>query len=287
MILTVAAIVREPAAVIHRFLDWYLAQGAERIIIFLDDPADPMLEELRSTPRVVPITCTPDFWARLSLTPEKRFTRRQNAAITAAYRDLSEGWLLNVDADELMHFNGCTLAEAVRRFPKDAVSVRVATAEQVHLADEGEAFRLPIPKEVVSRVYGDIAPFFRTRSGLLGHADGKAFHRAGQQGIHLRQHWAEDAAGNQLDSLRLGDADGAHLLHFAAPNFATWRAKLDWRLSSANLASRLREMLIELRESHSDPELAYATLWERLYRLTPDQEADLEAAGGLLRTTLD
>lgn len=286
MILTVAAIVREPAEVIRRFLDWYLAQGAERILLFLDDPADPLLEELRATPRVEPVPCTPDFWAGLGLSPERRFTRRQNATLTAAYRALKEGWLLNVDADELMRFNGCTLGEAVRRFPDDAVCVRVATAEQVHLADGGEAFRLPIPRDVVSCVYGDSAQLFRPRAGLLGHADGKAFHRAGQKGIRLRQHWAEDETGNQVDSLRLGDAEGAHLLHFAAPDYAAWRAKLDWRLSSANLAAGVREMLIDLRDSHPDPEVAYAALWERLFRLTPDQEAALDAAGGLLRLKL-
>lgn len=283
---TVAAIVREPAVVIRRFLRWYLEQGAERIILFLDDPTDPLLEELRATPKVEPIICTPDFWAGLNLSPERRFTRRQNAALTAAYRALKEGWLLNVDADEFMHFSGYSLAEAVRHFPDDAACVRVATAEQVHLSDGSEAFRLPIPRDVVTRVYGESAHLFRPRYGLLGHADGKAFHRAGQNGIRLRQHWAEDGAGNQVEALRLGDADGAHLLHFSAPDFASWRAKLEWRLSSANLAAGVREMLINLRGSHVDPEVAYGALWERLYRLTYDQEVALEAGGGLLRLKL-
>lgn len=283
MSFTVAAIVREPAAVVRRFLRWYLSQGAERILLFLDDPTDPLLEELRATPRVEPIICTPDFWAGLKLSPDLRFPRRQNAALTAAYRELMHGWLLNVDADELMHFSGCTLSEAVRRFPSDVDCVRVTTAEQVHLSGGGEAFRLPVARDVVARVYGESAELFRPRSGLLGHADGKAFHRAGQSGIRLRQHWAEDEAGNQVMSLRLGTADGAHLLHFAAPDFPAWRAKLDWRLSSSNLAAGVREMLIELRDSHPDPESAYAMLWERLYRLSPDQEAALEAVGGLLR----
>jgi hypothetical protein len=251
--------------------------------LFLDDAEDPLWEELRVTPKVEPIRCTPDFWARLGILPDKPFPRRQNLALTSAYRMLTEGWLLNVDADELMHFEGRTLAEAVRQFPQDAVSVRVATAEQVHLSDGDEAFRLPIARASVNRVYREIAPFFRLRLGLLGHADGKAFHRAGQKGIRLRQHWAEDSLGNKVEALRLRHAEGAHLLHFAAPSYDTWRAKLEWRMSSANLTVNLRRILIDLRDHDPNPETAYAELWSRLYCLSPDQQAQLEEEGGLLR----
>ena len=37
---TVSTIAREPWPVLNRFLSWHLAQGAERIILYLDDPDD-------------------------------------------------------------------------------------------------------------------------------------------------------------------------------------------------------------------------------------------------------
>lgn len=282
---TVAAIVRESEAVLRRFIDWYLGQGARRIVLFLDNPEDPLLPMLRAMPGVDPVPCTPAFWAGLGLTPEVRFPRRQNAAVTSAYRALESGWLLNVDADELMRFEGRTLAQAVEGFP-EVRSVRVAPAEQVHLPGGGAAFRVAIDRKAVDRVYLDQTRLLRRRMGLVGHTEGKSFHRAGDPGLSLRQHWAVTASGEEVPAHMLGPADGAHLLHLAAPDFPAWRAKLEWRLSSSNLSNRLNRALDDLMTRGEDREAACLHLWQALYTLTPEQEARLEAEGGLLRVAV-
>ena len=278
---TVATIAREPLPVMARFLTWYLDQGAARIIVYLDDPADPA-QDAFTHPRISFVPCTPDFWATLGLSPDKRFTRRQNAAITAAYHALGDGWLLAVDADELMHVAGKTLAQAVQGFPADAVAISVATAEQVFLSDGSQAFRLPIPRATVNAIYGEDAPLFRPRFGLVGHADGKSFHRAGRPDIRLRQHWAHDAADNRIVDRRLDHGDGAHLLHFATPNYAHWRAKMEWRAGASGFAEAVKVALQD-RAKCADPEAAYRALYDTLHVLTPETEAQLDAVGGLMR----
>ena len=37
---SVAAIVNEPLATVHRFVAWYLEQGAQEITLFFDNPDD-------------------------------------------------------------------------------------------------------------------------------------------------------------------------------------------------------------------------------------------------------
>ncbi len=200
----------------------------------------------------------------------------------AAYHALTQGWLLVVDADELMRFEGRTLAEAVQDFPDDAVAVSVVTAEQVFLSDGTQAFRLPIPRATVNAIYGDDAALFRPRFGLVGHADGKSFHRAGRPDIRLRQHWAHDAEGARISDRRLAHDDGAHLLHFATPDYDHWRAKMEWRAGASGFVEAVKVALQDRADS-KDPEAAYRTLYHTLHVLTPRIEAALDDAGGLLR----
>ena len=97
--LTVATIAREPLPVLERFVGWHLSQGAERIILFLDDPVDPAQAALAGDPRVELRCCTAAFWASIGLSPDARFTRRQRAVMTLAYREVSDGWVLILDAE--------------------------------------------------------------------------------------------------------------------------------------------------------------------------------------------
>ncbi|WP_227284067.1 glycosyltransferase family 2 protein [Boseongicola sp. H5] len=280
---TVAAIMREPLPVLTRFLNWYRAQGAGRMILFLDDPDDPALPYLRTIPEVDARPCDAAFWTRLGLPPGARFTRRQNAALTLAYHETSEGWFLNVDADELMRFEGRTIAEALATWPDELQTARILSAEQVFLADGTEAFRLPLPRPTINEIYGAHADLFRSRFGLIGHPEGKSFYRAGLPGIRLRQHWAHEADGARIHGEILRHEDGAHLLHFAAPDYDTWRRKLDWRRGSHGFTDPMKDALERISDSQTEREEGYRALYQAIHTLTPEQEAQLDAKGGLLR----
>jgi hypothetical protein len=278
----VAAIVNEPLAVLERFVRWYLAQGATRVDLYFDDPAHGEIARLAALPRVSATPCTPEFWRSIGLSPEARFTRRQNAVLTHAYHALADGWLLNVDADELMYVAGTTLADwlATR---DDAQTIRVATAEHVLGGGYEQIFRLPIPRAAVNAVYGDEADLFRRRFGLIGHADGKSFHRAGRADLHLRQHWSEDASGEEVTGARLGASDGIYLLHYIAQDYAIWRSKLEWRLGSHGFPEPIKARLRELQAQGGDIEAGYRALFDLLHGVDAVQLAALEALGGILR----
>jgi len=132
----VGAIMNEPLGEVLKFCAWYLALGADEVVICCDSPDDPAMDALAGHPRIRTIACTPDFWARLQLTPQDSFVTRQNAALTWVYRQYPDGWLLNVDADEFLFFDGRSVSEVLASVPTDMVSLRVVTAEQLLVEDE-------------------------------------------------------------------------------------------------------------------------------------------------------
>ena len=281
----VAAIVNEPTPVLERFVSWYLGQGADRVDLYFDDPAHGDIPRFAALPRVTATPCTPAFWASLGLSAEARFTRRQNAVLTHAYHKLQDGWLLNVDADELMYAAGTALADWLAK-QSEPQTIRVASAEQVHAGGPEQVFRLQIPKAEVNAIYGAEADLFRRRYGLIGHADGKSFHRAGRAYLRLRQHWSEDASGAEVTGTRLFAQDGVHLLHFMAPDYSAWRQKLDWRLGAHGFPEPIKDRLRACQAS-ADPEAGFRALFDLLHALGPDQIAALDAVGGILRLPAD
>jgi hypothetical protein len=160
--------------------------------------------------------------------------------------------------------------------------VRIAAADQVFLENGDEAFRLPIPRETVNEIYGDDADLFRGRFGLVGHSDGKSFHRAGLSGARFKMHWGHDAQGARLPELQLGPGDCGHLLHYCAPDYDNWRAKVDWRTGSWGFTEPVKQSLLAAGDG-ADAEAQYRALYDKLYRLDAAMADRLEAAGGLMR----
>lgn len=279
---SVATIAREPWGILQHFLTWHLDQGAQRIVLYLDDPDDPSIPKLRGEPRIDIRPCTPALWASLRTSPTARFTRRQRAVLGQAYRELQDGWLLVLDADELMWLRDQQIPAVLDSLPDETMSLRVNSAEQVGLPAGEEGFRTPIHRAHVSEVYGEDAGLLRIRHGLVYHHEGKSFHRAGQPGVNMKLHWAHDAEGNRTPGPTIGAAEGAYLLHYAAPDYARWRAKVDWRVGAHGFANPIKERLEEIA-ALDDPEPAYRDLFDRLHTLTAEQAAQLEAHGGLLR----
>lgn len=279
--LTVVTIAREPTAVLARFIAWHLSQGAARIIVFLDDHEDPAQHVLAGDPRVVFRPCTAALWAGLGVAPDARFTKRQRAAMTAAYREISDGWVMILDADELMWFAGRDLPRGLAELPPETATLRVRSAEEVALPDGQRAFRLPIDRAAVNGIYGADAPLFRPRFGLVGHPEGKSIHRAGLPGVRLKLHWAVDAAGEMVKGPVWGAPEGAYLLHYFAPGFARWRSKMDWRAGAHGFADPLKARLAEIAAA-PDPEAGYHALYDRLHALTAAEMQALDALGGLL-----
>ncbi|WP_224815710.1 glycosyltransferase family 2 protein [Hasllibacter sp. MH4015] len=279
---TVATIAREPWSILNRFLRWHLDQGADRIVLYLDDPDDPAIPHLQGEPRIDVRPCTPAYWSAARLSPDARFVRRQRHVLSEAYHELSDGWLEVVDADELMWFRDRPIGDVLDALPADAMSLRVLSAEEVRLPGGAQAFRTPIDRPRVNDIYGADADLLRIRFGLVYHPEGKSFHRAGQSGLNMKLHWAQDADGNRTPGPVMAAADRAYLLHYAAPDYEAWRAKVDWRAGAHGFSQPMKDRLAEIAQS-DDPEAGYRALYDRLHSLTEAQAAMLEEAGGLLR----
>jgi hypothetical protein len=237
---------------------------------------------------VTTVPCTAEFWAELGVAPDTRFTKRQNLTLTHLYRQTAEGWLLNVDGDELLYFAGQTIAEAVDGFDDDLETVRVETAEaiQTEAEDGRHHFRLSMDRMLARQVYEGNAILFARRKGMVGHHVGKSFIRAGIAGATLRQHWGMDAKGGELKGRALGAADGAYLLHYLDNGYEQWRAKVDWRAASNGFHPHLKARVDEINAS-DDPEAGFRALYTTLFCFDADRLARLEAAGCHLALALD
>lgn len=281
MSFVVAAIVNEPSDVLDRFVAWYQTQGAQEIWLYFDNPEHPDLAEIAKRDRVKVTRCTADFWLSLGVEPDARFTRRQNLAMTHAYHQLDAGWLLNVDADELVYAPGTTLAQWLSQ-KTASQTIRIRTAEYVLAPGDAQHFRLPIERKIVNDIYGSDSELFRRRLGLIGHADGKSFHRSGMSNVRLRQHWATDENGDMLVGELLTAQDGIYVLHYMAPNYEQWRAKLNWRQKSGSFPDPIKEKLRQIQSLPGDHEPQYRALFDLLHGTNIEQMDQLRQAGGLL-----
>ena len=264
--ITLVSVLREPLPSLLRFITWHRHQGVGAFRLYFDDPDDPALAALADVRDVICTPCTADFWASLGLTPDDRFTRRQCAALTHGYRQVTEGWVAVCDGDELFHCEGEGLASLLGGLSPEVAAVRILPAEviQTDIRDGMTRFRTPMQRPEVDRIYGPSGPLVRRNRGLVGHRQGKSVTRAGQEIKIMRQHWAQDGAGETLPEVVLPRESGAVLLHFFDRGYDSWRAKLSWRIGAWGLASaveeRLRPLHLALQAGEAEGEAADAAL---------------------------
>ncbi len=284
-----AAILNESLADTLRFAAWYLAEGANSLLLLFDNPQDPAIGVLGDHPRIDCVRCTPEFWAGLGLTPDTNFPKRQNAALTWAYHRTDEPWFLNVDADEFLHIEGRSIATLLGAQPRAVEAVRVLTAEAVRpvIPRDRLQFRLPMERDAARRVYRDDAPLFGPRrKGLVGHPQGKSATRTGLPDARARQHWVEQPDGTPVAERVIGAAQRCYLLHMIGYDFDAWRRKLDWRSVSRGFTTPLTRR-IEAALAGEAPEARLRALYDAMHVLDDAALARLQAEGARLELALD
>lgn len=282
---SVVAVVNETPQVIRRFVSWYLAAGATKIFLFFDNPDDPSIQMVEHLDKVVAEPCTKDFWGKLDVDPSDRFTRRQNRACRHGYNSAPEGWVLNVDADELIFLREGSIADLLAVQSDETRTVLVRPAEEVVPPHDTGAlwFRRPMSRYAVQAVYGDIAGLVIRNHGMVGHSLGKSFIRTGLGRFRMRQH-APMFRGVQIVDKTLGAEDGIELLHFHNRGYDDWRRKLDYRLTNVGFRPRMRNALLAARDQG---EPALKALFYRLYGVDKTQSTAMLDAGVLQMRDLD
>jgi len=284
-----AAILNESLADTRRFAAWYLAEGANSLLLLFDNPQDPAIGVLGDHPRIDCVRCTPEFWEMLGMTPETNFPKRQNAALTWAYHRTDEPWFLNVDADEFLHVEGRSIATLLGAQPRGIEAVRVVTAEAVRplMPKEQLQFRLPMERPAATEVYRENKVLFGPRrKGLVGHPQGKSATRTGLPEVRARQHWVEWPDGTPVNERVVGAAQAAYLLHMIGYDFEAWRRKLDWRSGSRGFTTPLTRRIEEAMAS-DDPDGRLRALYDALHVMDDAALMRLEAVGARLELALD
>jgi hypothetical protein len=262
------AVVREPEAVIRRFIAWYRSIGAARILLFLDDPGDPCLPRLERMGDVDVVRCTPEFWAGLGASPETPFNERQNLALTHGYRSVATEWVLSVDADELLSLETGSIDTFLASQRPGLRTVLIEPVERVVI--QGHPDRLVFrrgmqPKYLPAYEDERIRTTMRMRRGMMGHRGGKSFIRAGDGRLQLNPHFPRIGDAAVIEH-RVRVEDGAMLLHFLASDFDDWCRKLPDRLKNSSLAG-LKPVIAEAFDA--EDRTALRRLFDLLFTCEP------------------
>lgn len=284
----VVALTIEAADRIRFFTEYYLRNGASRVTLFHDGatPARGVGD------RVSVIPCDGAFWGSIPGGRPDTVEARQRCVYDIAYRNCRADWLLVVDTDEFVTgFD--RIAEAIVAAPHPPPLVRIPSAEALFAVTgrsdtdfSARHFRVPQNRylaQLLPRLlypgYGHL--FIR---GLLGHAIGKQFIRAGLDAVEIGIHSAA-IAGRPTDPLVVADytpQKGVFLCHFDAISYPQWREKWDRRVRNRDAAEmgakRDRQMALYL-ESSEKGDRALRALFQDLYGVTSRKFRVMQALG--------
>ncbi len=101
----ITVLCNESLVQIGSFIDYHLAIGASKMIVYLDNPDDPVQSAIVDD-RVEFVRCTPDFWfGLLGRQPESNF-EKLSVSHSIGLKQLRDedglDWAINIDADELL-----------------------------------------------------------------------------------------------------------------------------------------------------------------------------------------
>lgn len=298
---SVVALMKEDAAIIRRFIDFYLRIGAERVFIYHDGPIghlvadglDPAALALRG---VDLIGCDEAFWRRETGQVPADIQQRLRAAFALGHARCTSDWLFICDADEFI-FVRTPVAEVLAAVPSGVDAVGLGVAEAVWGPGEDIAtpfgstwFRRPGPRGRRShlealRLYGPLGLLFRR--GILSHVGGKQFVRTRARFDEIRQHHSTRDGARVTVPLHEAVPTlpvALELAHFDAISLGRWRTKFERRKHDSAAAMRERSFqrrwqIYLFRWMSALGPAALAALFRGFYLLSPRQIARLETRG--------
>lgn len=284
---TVVSMVREDSKVLRKFVDYYLSEGADRIILYYDGVC-PIAENAWPYDSVKIYNIDESFKAQNASGDPKDLIATQEMIFTCAHAANSSEWLLVVDADEFVYVPDTSIAEALGNVDDFIESIRFRVgeavwgpADQLGFAFGCTYFRLPMgrPGSVfLPRIlYGNISSLFRR--GLLGHLAGKHAIRKGVEvqvvGCHFSRRLGEPI-GDWSDDRHVG-ITGSFVAHFDSISFERWEEKWVRRFSDeVRVFGMGSGRSAQAFEAHRAVELGRAQPhFKRLYSLSKWQVAVL------------
>lgn len=295
---SVFVLMKETAAVMMRFAEYYHRIGAARILLYNDGPLEAELRAALDMARleacgVTLIACDADFWAAApgGVRPAD-IQDRQRVIYLQAQKLCTSDWALVCDADEFV-IDRIPVGDFLARLPGTVTSVAIDPAEAVWGPGEdidrafgSTWFRRPdiaasrFEKRWQLRslwLYGPLGILFR--SGILSHAVGKQFLRVDARFDVIDLHFSMRDGVTQTVRARDIDPDLAQveLAHFDAISYERWHEKSRRRVTGDTRTAMMRRSgrrRLQLRIFKACYRLGpWATRWfyRRLYTLTPRQ----------------
>ncbi len=284
----VVAQVKARVAAVETFVAWHLHLGAERVLVYFDDPDDPGYQRLLPlAPRVKAFRCDAAHWARLLGRRPERKTARQSANAQDAYRRTKVAWLAHIDVDEFilpLHWPGDvapvpTVAERLAAVGPEVALQRLRPYEALIDPNGGPPrhFRAPPAAgpgrgPLLQSIYGPHAAVLV--DGMLSHSVGKTLSRTGIAGLTPRIH-APRIGGEKVEA---GFMRGLVLLHYHVAGMEDWLAHLEYRASHGAYSGRPASKAFF---QNAGPE-ALAGFFQAVQVASPELLARLEEEGLLL-----
>lgn len=291
---------RAPFKQTLQFAHYHLSVGAERVILFFDDPSDPAADALSNAEQITVVRCDNTYWNRSSVQPGRSIEARQVYNATLGYElacRLGYDWIFHIDVDELI-FSQDNLRKVLSDVPPWQLAVKFRPMEAVPDRHDYES-----PFEVntfrVKRFYQDIIRTLGLESVFFGgkylraHYRGKSATRSQAKvqrfDIHrpvLKNESMLDVLVMKVNTLK----KRACILHFDCCGLDVFRQKWRRRIEGKAVVprmSRKRKMQREEVKRHIGDEEEMRKLYERLYFISDRNRSILYNLGLLARIQPD
>ena len=283
--------VKAPLRQIARFVAHHLELGADRIDLYLDDPDPVTIAEL-AHPRLHLTACDDAWWQSVGKTRPPQHQLRQSHNATRCYRGSDLDWLGHIDVDEFL-LTQTPVVTALLGADRGDVQLRMAPAE-VLSPSEGAPCHFKLtpedadqPSDVIDEIYPDLG--LHLRGGFISHTAGKVFVRPGIRNARVGVHSLKIDGARPANT---GTLPGIHIGHLHAPDWAHFRAHLEFRRDKGSYRERqvsqgigMAALLDVLRQERGEDGLRQ--LFDELCADTPELRARLETHGMLLTHSLD
>ena len=225
---SVCSTVKEPQAVLDRFVRHHLDMGASYVHLFFDDPDDTVFSHFVNQPGVKAQRCTPAYWDRLNRRRPPFQERRQKLNAALAYQTCQTDWQTHIDADELiLPARIQTISQELSSVDPAFETAKTDTIEPLH-CPEAVPGQMTFKKSgrnkrhrTLERLYGRFNPMLN--HGLMGHCHGKSFLRSGLSGWSHGIHRPTPPQGQNRNAVTL---DGARLAHLHCLSRVDWMARV-------------------------------------------------------------
>jgi len=278
---------KEDQSVIDRVVDYYIAKGAAKVVVYFDGEPDFSMDDRGDRLRF--IVCDESFWQPITGGTPEAYDIRQVGIYEHAISSVSQEWVFFVDCDEYLvsdrpisaFLDDVPAAENILRIPNVEAVWGPGDNRDEHLGARWfrTATGSPIKQRALKLIYGDVYHFMG--SGLLGHSAGKHFVRSGQDYQRTSPHTSvhsDGRPGKWADELL---TDDVIVCHFDAMNYERWRKKFEFRFrtkSTFGSVRKSRERMIDLiGDSSALGDAQLRKLFERLYCISPLQAFVLKA----------